>query len=85
MGSKGFIGKGINGEGRILSNLDLTDIRFVDFGKNLFFCRVGYAHDDCRIAVALYGHGTYWLGITDDDAGHGGRNRRFSQVRLSSR
>lgn len=37
MGSKGFIGKGINGECRILSNLDLTDIRFVDFGKNLFF------------------------------------------------
>ena len=82
MSRKSLIGIGIDGEGGILADLDIADIRFIYFSHDLLFARIGDAHDDRRIAVSLYGHGTGWLGFPDDDAAHGGGDRRFCQIRF---
>ena len=85
MGRKGLVVEGIDGEGRILAELDLADIRFIDFGQNLLGRRVGNAHDDRRVAVALDGHGADSLRFADDDAVHGRRDDRFGNVRFGFR
>ena len=82
MSCKGLIGIGIDGEGGILADFDIADIRFIDFSHDLLFARVGNAHDDRRVAVSLDGHGAGRLGFPYDDAAHGGGDRRFCQIRF---
>ena len=80
MRGKALSCKSIDCKRRILTDLNVADIRLINFRHDLLFGQIRNAHDDGRTAVALYGHASYGQRLSYHHAIHWSGNDRLGQI-----